>query len=232
MDEQNFPNIFEEPEYKPQQDLPPQKRLERSRTNFIIAGVCGGIARYLNTDAALIRLLALLGLLFGVWIVAAYFVAAFLIPAEYDFIELTAGQEELQRKVNFRTVLGGLLMLTGLHLGLVSLGLFSSERLFVLPDNFLFPFIAIIIGSYFLGRKELPFVNYEDRYPKKFFRSMKDRKILGVCGGFACYLNVESTTVRIIFLLAALLTLGLFAVIYLLFAFTIKMEEQEIASQQ
>ena len=232
MDEQNFPNIFEEPEHDPQHELPPQKRLERSRTDVIISGTCSGIAKYMNIDTGIVRLFALLGLLFGIWIIAAYFVTAFLIPAEYEFVEPTDEEKEFQRKVNFRIVIGGLLMLTGLHLGLVSLGLFSSERLFVMPDSFLFPFIAIIVGSYFLGMKEYKTADHPGLYPERFIRSRNDRKLLGVCGGFARYLNVESTTVRIIFAIATLLTLGFFAVVYLLFALTIKMEEQEVASQQ
>ena len=211
--------------------MPPQKRLERSRTDVIISGTCSGIAKYMNTSPSIIRLFALLGLLFGIWIIAAYFVAAFLIPAEFEFDEPTDEEKEIQRKVNFRTVIGGLLMLTGLHLGFVTLGFFSSDRLFLMPDSFLFPFIAIIVGSYFLGMKEYKTVNPAGRYPERFIRSREDRRLLGVCGGFARYLNVESTTVRIIFALATLLTLGFFAVVYLLFALTIKMEEQEIASE-
>jgi phage shock protein C len=34
-----------------------QKRLHRSRTEKMIAGVCGGIAEYLNVDPTLVRVL-------------------------------------------------------------------------------------------------------------------------------------------------------------------------------
>ncbi|MBR6331071.1 MAG: PspC domain-containing protein [Bacteroidales bacterium] len=37
---------------------------------------------------------------------------------------------------------------------------------------------------------------------KKLTRSTSDRKIAGVCGGLAQYLNVDPTVVRIIFLIA------------------------------
>ena len=40
---------------------------------------------------------------------------------------------------------------------------------------------------------------------KKLYRSRTDRKILGVCGGFAEYFNVDSTLVRVIVVLVALL---------------------------
>lgn len=37
---------------------------------------------------------------------------------------------------------------------------------------------------------------------KRLMRSITDRKIAGVCGGIAKYLNIDPTVVRIIFLVA------------------------------
>lgn len=49
---------------------------------------------------------------------------------------------------------------------------------------------------------------------KKLTRSTSDRRIAGVCGGLAEYLNVDPTVVRIIFLLALICgTLGFWAYI-------------------
>ena len=39
---------------------------------------------------------------------------------------------------------------------------------------------------------------------RRLTRSLTDRKIAGVCGGIANYLNIDPTVVRIIFLLALL----------------------------
>lgn len=39
---------------------------------------------------------------------------------------------------------------------------------------------------------------------KKLRRSTKDKKILGVCGGFAEYFDIDVTIVRIIFLILLL----------------------------
>jgi phage shock protein C len=41
--------------------------------------------------------------------------------------------------------------------------------------------------------------------PKKLYRSLKDRMIAGVCGGLAEYFGVDSTWIRILFLLCLLL---------------------------
>lgn len=40
---------------------------------------------------------------------------------------------------------------------------------------------------------------------KRLTRSMTDKYIAGVCGGFAQYLGVDSTLVRVVFVLLALL---------------------------
>jgi phage shock protein C len=42
-----------------------QKKLYRSRTDRMIAGVCGGIAEYFNIDATLVRIIAFVLLLPG-----------------------------------------------------------------------------------------------------------------------------------------------------------------------
>lgn len=50
----------------------------------------------------------------------------------------------------------------------------------------------------------------EERSYKKLTRSLNDKKLGGVCGGFAKYLNVDPTVMRILFLIAFLCgTIGL-----------------------
>ena len=55
------------------------KRLYRSRTNKILAGVCGGLGEYFNIDPVIIRILAVVIPGFG-WF--AYLVCAIIIPQE------------------------------------------------------------------------------------------------------------------------------------------------------
>ncbi len=50
---------------------------------------------------------------------------------------------------------------------------------------------------------------------KKFTRSLSDRKIGGVCGGIADYLDIDSTIVRILFL-ASVLICGTGGLLYLI----------------
>lgn len=56
------------------------KRLYRSSTNYMLAGVCGGIAEYFNIDPTLVRLAWVLFCALGGSGVLAYIVAAIIIP--------------------------------------------------------------------------------------------------------------------------------------------------------
>jgi phage shock protein C len=60
------------------------RRLYRSRSGRIVAGVCGGLAAYLGIDPALARLgYALVALVFGVWQgVVVYVVLTMVVPEE------------------------------------------------------------------------------------------------------------------------------------------------------
>jgi phage shock protein PspC (stress-responsive transcriptional regulator) len=56
------------------------KRLYRSRTNKVFAGICGGIGEYLNVDPVLIRVIAVMITIFGGSGIIAYIVGLVLIP--------------------------------------------------------------------------------------------------------------------------------------------------------
>jgi len=60
------------------------KRLCRSKTNRVFAGVCGGIGDYLNIDPVAIRLMWVLFIIFTAVIpgIIAYLIAVLIIPLE------------------------------------------------------------------------------------------------------------------------------------------------------
>jgi phage shock protein C len=60
-----------------------QKKLLRSNTNKMIAGVCGGIAEYINLDPTVVRLLWVIFCFAGGTGILAYIVAAIIIPSQY-----------------------------------------------------------------------------------------------------------------------------------------------------
>ena len=59
-----------------------QKKLYRSATDKKLAGVCAGVAKYLNMDATVIRVLWAVLSLFAFVGVIAYIVCALIIPEE------------------------------------------------------------------------------------------------------------------------------------------------------
>lgn len=63
---------------------PPQapKRLERSKSNRILGGVCAGVATYLNMDPTLVRVLTVVISLFTGVPVILYIIALFVVPEE------------------------------------------------------------------------------------------------------------------------------------------------------
>ena len=59
-----------------------EKKLYRSRNDKKICGVCGGLAKYLNMDVTVVRLLTVLLTLFVGGGLIAYIVAALVMPEE------------------------------------------------------------------------------------------------------------------------------------------------------
>ena len=62
-----------------------EKKLYRSKTNKMLAGVCGGLGEYANLDPTIVRLIAVLIGLSGAGLVA-YLVCAVIIPEQPDDI--------------------------------------------------------------------------------------------------------------------------------------------------
>jgi phage shock protein C len=63
---------------------------------------------------------------------------------------------------------------------------------------------------------------------RKLYRSRTDRKLAGVCGGLAQYLNADATLIRVLFVVLALLG-GPGLVIYLLMWIIVPEEPQGAA---
>src|SRR3954469_9312255 len=77
MDEQTPPTEPQSPPPEP----PPQRRLERSSTDRMLTGVCGGIAKSLGVDATVVRIVAV-GLTFLGGAGALLYLAALLLMPE------------------------------------------------------------------------------------------------------------------------------------------------------
>lgn len=62
------------------------KRLYRSKNDRVIAGICGGIGKYLEIDPVLIRVIWVILIFFGGTGLLAYLIAWLLIPREPGWI--------------------------------------------------------------------------------------------------------------------------------------------------
>jgi phage shock protein PspC (stress-responsive transcriptional regulator) len=149
-------------------------RLERSRTNRVISGVCGGIAEYLDIDATLVRVvMIILAFPFGVGVLI-YFVLLFLMPNPGEAMPFVRPAETDQSTVGETTVVGSatqvaapqprpadplvterrrnslglLLVAVGVVFMLGNIGAFRYVQL-----SFIWPLVLIAVGVYFISQR-------------------------------------------------------------------------------
>jgi phage shock protein C len=115
---------------------PAQRVVRRSRSERVLAGVCGGVGRYLGVDPVLLRIaFIILALANGLGVVA-YVVAWVAIPEEQP--DQPAGPPSEPRRETGRLVLGGSLVVLGLVLLL--------DRLAPELDELFWPVALVAVG--------------------------------------------------------------------------------------
>lgn len=130
-----------------------QTKLTRSESNRVIAGVCGGLAQYLDVDPVLVRLaFVILGFASGIGI-PIYFVLTIITPKEssvdgefefvYDDVDGLKSAEST-RKTN-RGFVAGLLIVLGGYFLLANIGIDLS---------ILAPIMLIGLGIWLMRRRE------------------------------------------------------------------------------
>ncbi len=79
-------------------------RLQRNLDNKVLAGVCSGLADYLNLDVALVRVIAVASAFFALpFVLVGYVVAAIIIPPRrHPRPELSPDEEQFWRSVSRR----------------------------------------------------------------------------------------------------------------------------------
>ena len=60
-------------------------------------------------------------------------------------------------------------------------------------------------------------------------RSLLDRKLFGVCGGLAEYFNIDSTIVRILFIVATIMSGGFGVLLYIVLIISMPEKSRVIA---
>ncbi len=71
-----------------------EKRLYRSRNDRMLAGVCGGLAKYFNLDPVLVRVLTVLAFFVSFFMaLLAYIIMAVVVPLE-DSVNTSSGMNQ------------------------------------------------------------------------------------------------------------------------------------------
>ena len=216
-----------------------RKRIYRSTSNKVLAGVCGGIGEYFNVDPTVVRiawiLLSILPLIPGIII---YILAWFIIPRRPAG---ESAQPATGRSVTAAGFLGYFFIGVGSLVLLANLDLFDWGEWWEFSWEYLLPLLLIAIGVFFVARPAHPVedtppgtktkAGAKRSEPAELRRSVSDRKIGGVCAGLGSYLGVDPSIVRIAFVFFSLWPFGLGVVVYLIMLLLVPNEEVRVANQ-
>ncbi len=191
---------------------PRPKRLVRSNTDYLLFGVCGGVADYFDISSNLIRSFFIVSSLIGGWGIAAYLFSMIFLKKNPEKI---SDEQNLTRDNNFKFSAGFSLSFIGFLYTFELIGLISYSKFFGISRDLFLPVLILSAGLFIL------FIYHpvQKKISKEavILRRSSNRRILGVCGGIAEYLNTEPVVVRMLWLIFSLITLGVGTVIYLLF---------------
>jgi phage shock protein PspC (stress-responsive transcriptional regulator) len=202
-------------------------KLYRSGKDQMIGGVCGGLAAYFSMDATLIRVIAIATILFGGIGLLAYLIAWIIIPLNPAHKDLDP--KEKKCSTDPQLFWGVVLVVLGIFFLLNRFDFFYFR--FYNPWSYtwryVWPLIIIAFGIFLIIKK--PFVGSKKTAAKavekrKLMRSKKDRMLSGICGGMGEYFNLDSSLVRIGWVLLAIVSGGLAVLAYIVLIFIIPEE--------
>ncbi len=133
------------------------KKLYKSQTDKMLAGVCGGIAEYLNVDSTVIRLLWLLVILLGGSGIILYILAWAIIPSnQKESVQTVEKVETIETSDDFNNEakteprnessknMGIILLIVGLII------LFTQIAPIYIPWTKIWPVLIIALGLYLI----------------------------------------------------------------------------------
>jgi phage shock protein C len=131
------------------------KKLYKSRKNKVVAGVCGGIAEYLEVDPVLVRLIAVLFFFTGGATLIAYIVGMIIIPNQplggYSApiqAQGTASVEQPETHSHAGSlIIGVILIVFGIHFLMRDIPFFQYYwRFWDWGWHFFWPSVLILVG--------------------------------------------------------------------------------------
>lgn len=209
------------------------RKLYKSRKDKIIDGVCGGIAEYFDIDPTIVRVVWFASLLIHGFGILAYIVAAIIVPPNPGHQNLKKSEKKTHQPQIFW---GILLIVIGVFLFLRTwhVPFFWHWPIHIwywewwdIPWRIIGPLLLIGLGIFYiiyaLKSEKSPEKQAEaEIHHKKLKRPAEERMIAGVCAAFANHFQVDSTWVRIGYVLLALLTnIAPLAILYIVLIFVI-----------
>ena len=119
-----------------------ERRMHRSSTERVVAGVCGGIAEYFSVDPSLVRIAFVVGTLWGGLGVLLYIVLWVILPVDYE-----AATYAVSSTGRSHALAGTVLIVLGALLLTSNMGWAPW-----LTWNVFWPVMLIVIGVGFLAR--------------------------------------------------------------------------------
>jgi phage shock protein PspC (stress-responsive transcriptional regulator) len=113
-----------------------QKKIYRSRTNSMIAGICGGLGEYLSVDPTIVRVVAVLLIIPDGIGLLAYIIGWVIIPRRPEMEAEVVAPERSERSR----------LLPGLALILIGLIFLLNNLIPWFDLGYLWPLILIILG--------------------------------------------------------------------------------------
>ncbi len=205
------------------------KRLNRSRKNNIIGGVCGGLGEYFMLDPVIIRLVWLILIVFGGMGLLLYLIAWFIIPLQNpDQAPDKKAKEEDAGAGRFwwglvLVVIG--VILWGSQYSLVHWPVIPGIRIY---SRDLVPLAMVLVGIYILYNFGHQPHGAELVSGRRLYRSRDDQKIAGVCAGVADYFGVDPTLIRVLWVVGCFFY-GVAVLLYLTLLFILPYKPAEEA---
>ncbi|NQT26895.1 PspC domain-containing protein [candidate division KSB1 bacterium] len=216
-------------------------RWEKSQSNKVIDGVCGGLAEHLNIDPTIVRIGWVVAILFRGLGLIAYIAAMILVPSS----DRDTNEPQPKRKFSTPLIIGMILIAFAFLMILKELNWhydwFPYPSFSFMPIHWvgfwyeLWPILLIALGIGYLvyvirsSKKEdtgqPPSSVKEER---KWYRSADNRMVGGVCGGIANNFRVDPSIFRIIIAVVALATnVVLWLVAYLILMVVLPVEDEK-----
>ncbi len=174
----------------------------------IVLGVCAFLSDEMNMPVFFLRLIFFLLALWGGLGLFVYIIS---------FFRFRKNISNSLYEMNTEYFWGIILISTGTFLFFRETFIFNYLNYFRIPIQIIDSFLLIFAGLVFLEVKEEIFSRDER---KKFSLSKEERKLLGVCGGFAGYLNINPNAIRMLWMIFSFATAGFGVVAYLAIYFS------------